>query len=251
MQRWKPSSTFQFPRQGSKSRLALCSIGAFHGQLNPLSGRMIFETCVIPILLYDCEFSSCKIGGFPGRNREKDTQNLSVPLFQGSQASSQLALNRHPNFGKEASIPNMGNERSLSNQFFSRLLETLENAPLQLLEGCSFLEAHLGLEGIVVRVKDGSLLPRKIKDELLLSDQTTLLNNCNTHVSSNLAAKIATSTNWLKIWDTALDFGQRGTKAIQSLFKEMTRPVFGNIPCSLCDQSIPESTPYLDHCACE
>ena len=99
------------------------------------------------------------------------------------------------------------------------------------------------LEGIVARVKDGSFSPRGIKDELLLSDQTTLLDDCNTHVSS----KIATSTNWLKIWDTTIDFGQRGTKAIQSLFKEMTRPVFGSIPCSLCDQLIPESTPYFDH----
>ena len=104
-------------------------------------------------------------------------------------------------------------------------------------------DAPSGLEGIVARVKDGSFSPRGIKDELLLSDQTTLLDDCNTHVSS----KIATSTNWLKIWDTAIDFGQRGTKAIQSLFKEMTRPVFGSIPCSLCDQLIPESTLYFDH----
>ena len=28
----------------------------------------------------------------------------------------------------------------------------------------------------------------------------------------------------------ALDFGQRGTKAVQSLFKEMTRPVFWQHP---------------------
>ena len=28
------------------------NIGAFHGRLNPLSGRSIFETCVIPIALY-------------------------------------------------------------------------------------------------------------------------------------------------------------------------------------------------------
>ena len=75
----------------------------------------------------------------------------------------------------------------------------------------------------------------------ILSDQTTLFNDCNTHVSSNLAAKIATSTkrSGTQPWTLA-----RGTKAIQSLFKEMTRPMFGSIPCSQCDQSIPESTPY-------
>ena len=78
----------------------------------------------------------------------------------------------------------------------------------------------------------------------ILSDQTTLFNDCNTHVSSNLAAKIATSTkrSGTQPWTLA-----RGTKATQSLFKEMTRPMFGSIPCSQCYQSIPESTPYFDH----
>ena len=31
------------------------AMGAYHGRLNPLSGRAIFETCVLPILLYGCE----------------------------------------------------------------------------------------------------------------------------------------------------------------------------------------------------
>ena len=30
-------------------------MGAFQGELNPLSGRAIFKTCVVPILLYGCE----------------------------------------------------------------------------------------------------------------------------------------------------------------------------------------------------
>ena len=38
-----------------KAFFALGNIGAFHGNLNPLSGRSIFETCIMPILLYGCE----------------------------------------------------------------------------------------------------------------------------------------------------------------------------------------------------
>ena len=30
-------------------------MGAFQGYLNPMSGRTIFETCMLPILLYGCE----------------------------------------------------------------------------------------------------------------------------------------------------------------------------------------------------
>ena len=96
-----------------------------------------------------------------------------------------------------------------------------------------------------MRVKDGSLSPREIKDELLLSDQTTCLNDFNTHVSSNLAAKIASY-----LYQLAKNLGHSPGlwpkryqgNAIQSLVKEMTRPVFGSIPCSLCDQSIPALT---------
>ena len=38
-----------------KAFFALGNTGAFHGTLNPLSGRSIFEACIIPTLLYDCE----------------------------------------------------------------------------------------------------------------------------------------------------------------------------------------------------
>ena len=33
----------------------LCPGGAFHGRLNPLTGRSLFETFVVPTLLYGCE----------------------------------------------------------------------------------------------------------------------------------------------------------------------------------------------------
>ena len=38
-----------------RSFFALGSIVAFHGRLNPLTGRSLFETFVIPTLLYGCE----------------------------------------------------------------------------------------------------------------------------------------------------------------------------------------------------
>ena len=42
----------------SKARKAFFALGntdTFHGTLNPLSGRSIFEVCIIPTLLYGCE----------------------------------------------------------------------------------------------------------------------------------------------------------------------------------------------------
>ena len=42
----------------AKARKAFFGLGstkAFHGDLNPLSSSNIFETCVLPVLLYGCE----------------------------------------------------------------------------------------------------------------------------------------------------------------------------------------------------
>ena len=38
-----------------KARRAFFALGAFQGKLNPLTGKSIYENCVIPVLLYGCE----------------------------------------------------------------------------------------------------------------------------------------------------------------------------------------------------
>ena len=137
------------------------------------------------------------------------------------------------------------NPDSISHRTYISLTQSTTERSIKLIEGCSFLEAHLLLEGFVARVKDGSSSIRELKKELLNIDSINLLEECKIHHSTYLAAKIATSTSWLKIWDLALDLGPRGTLAIQLLFKTMTRPVFGSAACSLCQQSI--STTFFDH----
>ena len=42
-------------KNARKAFFSFGSVGAFHGQLNPLPGRSIFENCVILIALYGCE----------------------------------------------------------------------------------------------------------------------------------------------------------------------------------------------------
>ena len=55
---WDLSSTKAIHEAIAKARHAFFyfgSLGAFMGKLNPLTGRAIYETCVIPVLLYGCE----------------------------------------------------------------------------------------------------------------------------------------------------------------------------------------------------
>ena len=55
---WDLSATKAMDKAIKKARWAffcLWAIGAFQGQLNPISGRSIYETCAIPTLLFGCK----------------------------------------------------------------------------------------------------------------------------------------------------------------------------------------------------
>ena len=52
---WNLAAKMAVDEAMKKARRAFFLFGAFRGDLNPLSGRAIFETCVVPTLLYGCE----------------------------------------------------------------------------------------------------------------------------------------------------------------------------------------------------
>lgn len=114
------------------------------------------------------------------------------------------------------------------------------------MEGCSFLEAHLSLIGMMEEVQNGAISVGDIKEVILNHDLEALLVECMDHTSTLLASRIARKTCWLKIWDLSLDLGKQGTVAMQSLFGEMTRPVFGPTPCTYCSEST-ITTSYFEH----
>ena len=137
------------------------------------------------------------------------------------------------------------NSDSIGHHFYDCLLESSDEGSMQLLDGCSFLEELLGVEGCLQRIKEGSSSSREIKKELIDLDFSSLLEESKTHSSTSVAAEIAESTSWLKIWDLALDYGPRSTSAIQALFSTMTRTMCGSAPCGFCEDSV--TTTYLDH----
>ena len=97
---------------------------------------MIFESCVIPILLYDCEnwfLTDSLLAKLEAFQAEIGRRILSttLPVQSGYIAVNWPSIATQILAKKLAFlIRTMGNEGSLSNQFFSRLLETSENAPL-------------------------------------------------------------------------------------------------------------------------
>ena len=59
------------------------------------------------------------------------------------------------------------NSDSIGHRFYNCLLESSDEGPMPLLDGCSFLEELLGVEGCLQRIKEGSSLSREIKKELI------------------------------------------------------------------------------------
>ena len=73
---------------------ALGRLGAFQGNLNPLSSCSIFETCITPILLYGCEtwlLDSTSLSALESFQHEIGCRILRAPKFY-SEASVRIAL---------------------------------------------------------------------------------------------------------------------------------------------------------------
>ena len=75
---------------------------------------------------------------------------------------------------------------------------------------------------------------KQVKKQILKADWEACLFAASQHQSTTVAARISTCVSWPKLWDMALDHGERGTAALQALFRTLTRPTFGQNTCPVC-----------------
>ena len=71
---------------------------------------------------------------------------------------------------------------------------------------------------------------------------TRHLDQSHTHPSLKYAVNDATQGSWLKLWDTALDYGAAGTHQALAILQALTTPLFGDRKCPL---------PQLVHISCD
>ena len=235
---------------------ALGSIGAFHGRLNPLSGRSLFETFVVPIMLYGCE-----------------TWILSEPhlhtleSFQAEIGKRILGISKyHSNTGTLIGLhwPSV-KARILTRKlaFLAKLLErddclsshvfrTLASEDvyeISLVQQCRFLEQQFGTSYLQLCLENPShacSIVRDAKEDILEKDWICTLQDSRSH--SSLAVVSATdgiASGWNSIWDEALEYGVRGTRLMQGLFGALAKPTFGDRACPHCNTIIPAS--YSEH----
>ena len=70
-----------------------------------------------------------------------------------------------------------------------------------------------------------------IKSYFLKDDYEQLLSSAMSQPSVYPAAQIAQTVSWRRVWNSALDYGVKGTKCVQYVLRELCRPSFGENLC--------------------
>ena len=227
---WGLSATKAVDKAIKKARRAFFAFGAiraFQGQLNPISGRSIYETCVIPTLLFGFENWVLT-----------DSMLHQLESFQGEIKRHILKLSRHHStlstrlglrwtsittrilISKLSLLTKLSEgEGSIGSQIFSSLPQGF----LRLMHKCRHLEEKLSCQGCTDSLLNAQSSLREKKREILRTDWDSCITEASDHCSMATAAQIAVNVSWVKLWDITLDHGPRGTECLQAHYRELTR----------------------------
>ena len=236
-----------------KYLIKICrKIGAFHVKLNPISGKTIFDTCVIPILLFGSEnwiLTDPLVDQLEAFQGEIGKRIFKLSKFHLT-ISIRLAL-KWPSIAARIIILKLSlllkissDGGSIGSRIYSSLTAT-DSQLLRILQECKSLEDKLGCLGATNTVLNAEASMKEVKRRILKIDWDACLSTASQHDSTAVAAKISSSVSWMKLWDRALDHGPRGTAALQVLYRVLTRPRFGQNVCSICDTQPVET--YFEH----
>ena len=118
---------------------------------------------------------------------------------------------------------------------------------ISLVQQCRILESTLGTNVVTECLKNpdaSSSIVNTWKTQLLKRDFEYLLQSASQHSSTKLVAKLATQVSWSKLWDHALDLGEKGSR---SILRELSRPCFGERLCHPCNGHFDSNECFFDH----
>ena len=172
---------------------ALGSIGAFHGRLNPLTGRSLFETFVIPNLLYGCEtwilteslydileFFQAEIGKRILGISKYHTNTSTLIGLHWPTVKARILLRK---LGFLAKL--LSSESGISTQVF-RTLSTDNVYEISLVQQCRLLEQHFDMNYLGVCLENSTDAVRAIqeaKSVILRKDWNRTVSEARTHTS--------------------------------------------------------------------
>ena len=149
-------------------------IGAFQGQLNPISGRSIYETCVIPVLLFGCEnwvLTDSMLHQLESFQGEIGRRILKLTRHH-STLSTRLAL-RWPSVTARVLISKLSLMSKLSERWDSiggQIFSGLPQESLKLVWECRCLEEKLSCQGCTDALLSSQSSRREMRREILQID---------------------------------------------------------------------------------
>ena len=242
-------------KRARRAFFAFGAMGGFQGKLNPISTRCLFETCVVPVLLYGCEnwiLTDQLLHQLESFQAETGRRMLQLSRFH-SGLSTRLAL-KWPCAAtriliKKLSLLSRVKKSSEENQSIGgRIFSSLTNHghTLKLVKECRSLEGKLKSHGHTDALLNGQSTLKDIKRHLFEQDWESSVTEASHHDSTAVAAAISSSVSWLKLWDMALDHGPHATHSLQLLYRTLTRPSFQS-KCRLCEPETALSISYFHH----
>ena len=117
---------------------------------------------------------------------------------------------------------------------------------ISLIQQCLYLDTDLHTKTVPLILNDpdnAKSILKDLKKSVLKADKNLILKDASSHPSVSLASSI----NWLRIWEDARDNGQFWTKITQQFYKLITTPLFEDRQCPKCKELIPISTSFIEH----
>ena len=245
---WDLSAKVAVEEGVKKARRAffMHSSQVFKGSLNPLSGRAIFEICVLPILLYGCEnwiLTTSLLSKLEQFQGEISRRILRFPpnhstlacriLLRWPSMAARILINKLCYVLRLKALEGTGN-------LAASLFQVSDPTKMSLVRECYFLEDQLSIGEYTKKVLNGEYngCKKALKNTILEEDWKNSISRAKCSPSGTFVAEIATSTSWLSIWDLMLDRGPEGTAAMQALLRMATQPsIEGISSCPICQES--------------
>ena len=252
---WDLSAKVAIEEAIKKARRAffMHSSQVFQGSLNPLSGRALFEVCVIPVLLYGCENWILTASLLTKLEHLQGEIGCRILRFTPSHSTLACRIALHwPSMAARILVSKLCyilRLRSLADtgNVAASLFQSSTTSDMSLVRECHFLEDSLGFEGFTTAVLSGDYDGQKkvLKNSILDQDWKTSIGKAKCSPSSRFIGDIASDLSWLCIWDLMLDSGSKGTASLQAFLKIATWPNVEAISsCQMCKES---TTAMLHH----
>ena len=245
----------------SKARRAFFAfgkIGAFLGHLNPLSSVNIFETCIIPILLFGCDvwlLDSSTILLLEQFQYEIGRRILKLPKNTSGKVvrlclslpsmACRILIKKLTFLGKLINKE----KPTISSEIFTAQA-IIDPFHISIIQQCKMLEAMLGihvLDECLEYLESASMIVKNEKQTMLDTDMSTLVTSALHHDSAHLVAAVAQQISWRKLWDMALDKGTHGTSQLQRIVCHLSHRIYEGYICPLCGSQLDPCITWLSH----